>query len=111
MPHKKVLQIFKFIKALNELKYPISKNMSIHDWVLYVNDIPAHSTISIGKPFNNDGLNTEHEDYILKVVRPILTNCPQIPEELVKWIDGNWNNPNENIEVIESLSEYNPLDL
>lgn len=102
----KAIQIFNFVKALNELKYPVSKDMHSYDWKLYLDEVPNYKTISIGQPFNSLLFNyDENDEYILKIGRPILTSCPIIPEVLLDWIIGNWNNPSDVIGKVSEKSE------
>ncbi len=97
----RAIQIFNFVKALYELKYPIVPDMKKYEWKISLDEIPEYETISIGQPFSCKETK-ENEDYILKVRRPNLTECPLLPEALKEWIEGDWADPFTEISPIQS---------
>jgi very-short-patch-repair endonuclease len=93
---EKAIQIFNFLKALYELKFPVIPDIRKYDWKLFLEDIPDHNTVCYGQPFNNKE-TTNNEDFIIKVRRPQINSCPVPPDEIADWIEGSYNEPEEQI--------------
>ena len=93
---EKAIQIFNFLKALYELKFPVISDIKKYDWKLFIEDIPDYNSVCFGQPFNNKE-TTKNDDFIIKVRRPQINSCPVPPDEIVDWIEGNYNEPEEQI--------------
>jgi hypothetical protein len=72
----KLIQIFRYIRALNQLRHPPQKEINYQPWILWFHDIPIHPCIRRGvvrastTNIDEDDSSTV-DDFILKVSRPI----------------------------------------
>lgn len=93
---RKLLQVFNYVKAYNELKNPVIINVKDYKWTMSLSDLPIHQSIKLFEA-SNDG------DTILKVKRPIISECPKPLEKLAPWISENWREIDSNIILLETI--------
>lgn len=101
--YKNVLyQIFNYAKALDELRNPVVINVKDYQWMKYFKDLPKNECIQCMKGLLKDNRTEGLEDgeFLLRVKKPILTECPSPPEDLIPSIRGNWNNLDEKVEIV-----------
>ena len=89
---KKVLQIFRYLQALDQLRNPVKKDIGEQPWLLWLKDLPEHSCIELGQ---RRGVSEEKEGYegdsfIFNVKRPVLTEAPLPPESILPWLQKGW---------------------
>src|SRR5450755_3918597 len=84
-----LVQIFRYIQALDQLRNPPQKEIQYQQWVLWFHDLPAHPAIVRGiiTDTNDEGGTDEADgdDYILKIRKPIISDMPAPPTELLPW--------------------------
>lgn len=82
---KKVDQIFRYMKALNEIKNPVAREVKDYDWSLYIDEkLPQiENCCSI--------LMGDKIEEILKVTRPTRYKCPKPDESLLVWLKDGWD--------------------
>jgi hypothetical protein len=106
----KILQVFNFVKALNELRNPVQLDVREYKWTLWLDELPTHPTIKV-KNNEIDASTTNNEvsdeEVILKVRRPIITDCPQPPQELKPWISGRWKDIDGKVEILDRIEILN----
>jgi very-short-patch-repair endonuclease len=91
----KLIQIFRYLQALNQLRNPVQKEIQQQPWLMWFHDLPDHPSIRRGaiedtsSEFEGDEA-TNIDDFILKVSRPKLTNPPDPPKEIVLWLQPGW---------------------
>ncbi len=91
----KLIQIYRFLQALNEQNNPVKKLINEQLWLMWINRFPNHSTINFGR------MNKENiDDYILKVRRPELSSCPEPPTEIKEWLKPGWQKYNGDVSLI-----------
>ncbi len=112
-PSSKLLQIFKFLRSLNQLRNPVQRDINAQPWSLWLNKLPHHLTINRCLVANlaeskksENNVNEDEQDYILKVRRPVLTDPPEPPKELKPWIKGNWRSIDAEITVQASKTGH-----
>ncbi len=99
----KLQQVFNFVKALNELRNPVQKDIKEYAWKLWFNELPLDLRLKINDIGNNDENLLDGKDTILTVKRPELTECPPPQEELERWISGKWRDPYTKIGLLEKI--------
>ena len=103
---KLLLQVFRYLQALDQLKNPVPMDINTQPWLLWFNDLPEYPTIRRG---NVAGNATEDvslaDDYILKVGRPELTDSPTPPVQLLPWLEKGWQEVNGSVKVISQKQE------
>ena len=91
----KLIQIFRYLQALNQLRNPIQREINDQPWKLWLHDLPNHPCIRRGMFSNTPGSdesddgNTDN-DFILKVSRPKLADAPAPPREIAPWLRNGW---------------------
>lgn len=108
----KILQVFGYLKALNEYRNPAKRQLKEHTWSFWLDDLPDHPDVQRvlrRKPAADDSQDAANEPdagVILRVRRANLTQCPPPPESLRDWLHRGWEQPeNDEVRCIESLNE------
>ncbi|OLN27947.1 hypothetical protein [Desulfosporosinus metallidurans] len=93
----RVLQIFKYLQALDQLRNPVIRDFQLQPWSLWIKDLPSYPTIMIGKFEDTFTEAVEDADlssaYVLKVGRPTLTDAPPPPQIYYSILKDTWMKP------------------
>ncbi len=87
----RLLQVFRYLEALNEHRSPVKRDLRQQVWFRWFRDLPDHDSISLSTGYRAVG-STEREeaadegDFILRVRRPVLTGAPALPDPLRQWV-------------------------
>lgn len=73
-------QVFQYLKAVNELRTPIVRQLNEQPWAFRLADLPGHPCIGKG------------EESVFSVRKPTLTPCPTPPAEILDWLKDGWQN-------------------
>ena len=123
----KLLQVFRYLQALHQLRNPIQREITAQPWVLWLHDLPDHPCVRQGQGMaaNHAQDSDEQEnladssrdeviaadDYILKVSRPRLTDPPEPPAEILPWLLPGWRQVDSKVLVQPSiLDPAQPLE-
>ncbi|HEX6108699.1 MAG TPA: AAA domain-containing protein, partial [Ktedonobacteraceae bacterium] len=104
----KLLQIFRYIQALNQLRHPPQKEINDQPWILWFHDLPNHPCIRRGvvrattSNFDEDD-SAMVDDFILKVSRPKLTEPPNPPKEIIPWLKDGWQNIDAAVDINQTI--------
>lgn len=110
--HSKLIQVFRYLQALNQLRNPAQREIESQPWVMWFHDLPTHPCIRFGAvpglasyDANSpsaaplQGVSNADEDFIVKVSRPELTNAPEPPKEITPWLQSGWQHINGKVTV------------
>lgn len=91
----KLIQIFRYLQALNQLREPVQREINQQLWTLWFHDLPKHPCIRIGVQSEASSSDDSDEvsagdDFILKVSRPTLVEPPNPPKNLLPWLRHGW---------------------
>src|SRR5260370_30406247 len=90
----RLTQVFKFLKALNELRNPVPRDLSAYSQILWINKWPAHPTIIIqrgDREGSDDDADVDVEmEPTIRIQRARLTPCPNPPSILNDWLKPTW---------------------
>jgi very-short-patch-repair endonuclease len=108
----RITQVFRYLEALNQQRNPAKRLIHEQPWVLWLRDLPDHSSVRLGVlsevPTSTD---TQEpligDDFILKVRRPTLTRAPTPPPQLREWLRAGWDSLDGSVEVHPSRNETN----
>lgn len=103
----KLVQVFNYAKALNEVKNPIISDIENQRWSLWFKDLPNHNSVDYIDVNNQNSSEENRKDYLLRVKRPLITECPAPPEELRTYINGNWRDVDKKVELITEVELEN----
>lgn len=96
---ERIKRLFHFLKQFNNIKNPIITDVNNQVWRKWLDNIPRHQCIA------NNIYRDEKEgsQEILKVGRPVLTDCPIIPSSLIDWVEKGWDNIYGEIKVKKEI--------
>lgn len=101
----RLVQTFKFLKELNELRNPVPRDLSGLD-VLRLDTWPLHPCVQIRRgDRNEDDANDAAEatmEPLIRIQRVGLTPCPKSPETLDGWLKPGWQSVDEEADVLEA---------
>jgi very-short-patch-repair endonuclease len=102
----RLTRVFKFLKALNELRNPVPRDLSAYAQILRIDKWPVHPTIIVQRGDREDreddaDVDVEMEPTI-RVQRAWLTPCPNPPNVLDDWLKPTWQSVDSHVEVLES---------
>lgn len=102
---ERLVQTFKFLKELNELRNPVPRDLSGSD-VLRLDTWPLHPCVLVRRGDREEDeidATTEVEmEPLIRIKRARLTPCPKPPETLDGWLKPGWQSVDEEAEVLES---------
>ena len=107
----RLTQVFKFLKALNELRNPVPRDLSAYSQILRLDTWPLHPNIIVQRGDREDkesDADTDSEmEPIIRIQRARLTSCPNPPDALDGWLKPNWQSVDAEVEVLESRNFVN----
>src|SRR5438132_11221451 len=110
----KIIQIFRYLQALNQVRNPPQRNFDPQAWTLWFHDLPIHPCIRYGIIIDTT-LRTDTEtidndnDFILKVSRPRLVDPPQPPKEISSWLQEGWEQVDGSVAVKLPVADSNGI--
>src|SRR5437016_2694164 len=107
----RLTQVFKFLKALNQLRNPVPRDLTGYSQILWIDKWPIHPTIVIQRGDRNDrdddsDVDAEMEPTI-RIQRARLTSCPNPPSVLKDWLKPTWQSVDAEVEVLQSRNFVN----
>jgi very-short-patch-repair endonuclease len=107
----RLTQVFKFLKALNELRNPVPRDLSVYSQILWLDKWPTHPTIFIQRGDREDNedetdIDAEMEPTV-RIQRARLTGCPNPPAILDGWLKPTWQSVDAEVEVLASRNFVN----
>ena len=103
---RRLTQVFKFLKELNELRNPVPRDMSGYAAVLRIDTWPVHPFIEVrhgDRAEEDDNADGEGKlEPIIRIRRADLTPCPKPPEVLDDWLKPGWQMVEAEVEVVAS---------
>jgi very-short-patch-repair endonuclease len=108
----KIIQIFRYLQALNQIRNPPQRNFDPQAWTLWFHDLPIHPCISHGIIIDaTSRTDTEtidnDNDFILKISRPRLGDPPQPPKEIRSWLQEGWEEVDGSVAVKPPVADSN----
>src|SRR5437867_2998710 len=102
----RLTRVFKFLKALNELRNPVPRDLSAYSQVLWIDKWPVHPTIIVQRGDREDSEDDADVDVemepTIRVQRAWLTPCPNPPNVLNDWLKPTWQSVDGEVDVLES---------
>ncbi|HTU70333.1 MAG TPA: AAA domain-containing protein [Candidatus Baltobacteraceae bacterium] len=101
----RISRLFQFVRALNELRNPVPRQIRELQWSLPLVDLPHHECVILGAPTStsNDDEGDDGDDFILRVKRPPpLEPVPSPPPEIADWIEDGWQKYEGSVSVRET---------
>ena len=96
---KRVAQLFEYLKAYTDLRYPPVREIGRQLGTLWLNDLPSHPSVDLRRDHGEINEAGEDSDIVLGLTRPSLTPCPQPSAVLLEWLKPGWRNSSGTAEV------------
>lgn len=90
LPRKRLAQLFEYLKAYTDLRYPPVREIDRQLRTLWLDDMPVHNSVDLRRDAGRTEEEGEDEDIIFSLARPTLTQCPTPPEPIRDWIKPGW---------------------
>ncbi|MGE5607461.1 MAG: AAA domain-containing protein, partial [Bacteroidota bacterium] len=104
---ERLIRVYQYLEALHQHRNPVKRQIDGYQWVLWLRDLPEHSSVIKGNPLSNSGSGIEPvitDDYLFKVGRPKLTQAPEPPESITEWLEPGWDNPESEAKLKTTIS-------
>ena len=89
---QKAVNLFNFIKGLNELKKQTITDINSQIWFLYISQLPEFENYVQFFDRNRSSSDDVGSDItLLKVIKPEFENCPKPDGELLSWLNPQWS--------------------
>ncbi len=102
----RLVQTFKFLKELNELRNPVPRDISTYAQVMRLDSWPTHPCIAVRRGDRQEeedtGTGEVEIEPLVRIQRAQLTQCPNPPEVLDGWLDPGWQSVESEVEVLQS---------
>ncbi|NJL16437.1 MAG: hypothetical protein HC938_03790 [Nitrospira sp.] len=102
---ERLVQTFKFLKELNELRNPVPRDVSGAD-VMRIDTWPSHPCVQVrrGDRTEDDVTDTAELEMepLIRIQRARLTPCPPLPAILDGWLKPGWQSVDAQVQVLES---------
>jgi len=90
---ERLSKVFEFLKAYLELRYPPLRDIERQLRVLWLKELPHHTSIEIFRNGASSEDASEDANVVLRVTRPTLTGCPVPPAAIAEWVAPGWESP------------------
>src|SRR5271165_3372595 len=102
----RLVQTFKFLKELNELRNPVPRDISTYAQVMRLDSWPIHPCIAVRRGDRQEeedtGTGEVEIEPLVRIQRAQLTQCPNPPEVLDGWLEPGWQSVESEVEVLQS---------
>ena len=73
---ERLTKLFEFLKAYTDLRYPPVRDINQQPRTLWLNDLPAYSTVELFRDTGKTDDETDDSDVAFRLTRPATTPCP-----------------------------------
>ena len=103
---QKAVNLFNFIKGLNELKKQTITDINSQIWFLYISQLPEFENYVQFFDRNRSSSDDVGSDItLLKVIKPEFENCPKPDGELLSWLNPQWSDYRYDGDVLIRMKE------
>jgi very-short-patch-repair endonuclease len=105
LAQSRLMQVFRFLKELNELRNPVACDLSGYAEVLRLDAWPVYPCIVVqrgDRPEEEDGDAEAAMEPLIRIQRARLTPCPKPPVALDGWLKPGWQAADAETAVLES---------
>src|SRR5580700_1588457 len=87
---ERLLKVFEFLKAYTELRYPPVKDIGQQLGVIWLKNLPHNYAVELLRNFEEEEPEGDQAEIVLRITRPVLTECPEPPEPIADWLMPGW---------------------
>ncbi len=92
---ERLTRLFQFLQGLQTLRTPAPRSVAEAGFALWLDELPEHETIE-------RGWQDEDAEFVLRIGRPRLTDCPRPDPSFASWLGPGWDKVDGQIGVPES---------
>lgn len=96
---ERLTKLFEFLKAYTDLRFPPVRDIAQQPRSFWLKDLPSHSSIELFRDVGKSEEDTEDSDIVLRLTRPVTTDCPPPPAELAEWLKPGWRELPGTVEI------------
>lgn len=96
---ERLTKLFQFLKAYTDLRFPPVRDIAQQPRSLRLKDLPAHPTVELFRDVGKRDDQSEVGDIVLRITRPVITECPPPPAALAEWLMPGWRDFPGTVEV------------
>ena len=82
---ERLQRLFAFLREFDRLRHLVREVAQL-DFQLWLDELPQHESIE-------RGWLDEEAEFVLRVARPRLSDCPEPPRVLNDWLEHGWQEP------------------
>lgn len=113
---RRLTQVFRYLEALNHHRNPAKRHLDDQLWRLWLRELPDHPSVRIANLSGSPSSDSQSEnqstplpdtakDFVARVRRPRLTQCPSPPEPLAPWLERGWQEVGSDIRIRPTRNE------
>lgn len=87
---ERLTKLFEFLKAYTDLRFPPVRDIAQQPRSLWLKDLPSHSSVELFRDVGKSEEEIEDSDIVLRLTRPVITQCPPPPAALAEWLKPGW---------------------
>ena len=99
---ERLTQLFKFLKAYSDLRYPPVREIDQQPGVIWLGKLPDHPAVELTRESQKTEEFSEDNDIVLRLRRPTTTPCPEPPAILSEWLMPSWEDYSGPAEALSS---------
>jgi hypothetical protein len=96
---ERLSKLFEFLQAYTELRYPPVRDITQQPHSLWLKDLPVHPSVELFQDASRTEDEGEDSDIVLRLTRPVITQCPPAPPVLSEWLKPSWHEVSGKVEV------------
>lgn len=96
---ERLTKLFEFLKAYTDLRYPPVRDIAEQPRSFWLKDLPSHPSVELFRDAGKSDVEAEDSDIVLRLTRPVITNCPPPPTALSEWLKSGWQELTGTVEV------------
>jgi|CXWL01.1.fsa_nt_gi very-short-patch-repair endonuclease/superfamily I DNA/RNA helicase len=96
---ERLTKLFEYLKAYTDLRYPPVRDIAQQPRSLWLKDLPSHPSVELFRDTGKSDVEAEDSDIVLRLTRPVITNCPPPPTALSEWVKPSWQELTGTVEV------------
>jgi hypothetical protein len=105
-------RLFEFLNGLEQIRNPIVRDIKEQRLPLSFADLPSHPTVELFDDAAGHPENAHHSTEpatpfptILRVRKPVITECPDPPPAFTDWLSPGWRDPEQDPAFLPSRNE------
>src|SRR5690348_7712511 len=96
---ERLTKLFEFLKAYIDLRFPPVRDIAQQLRSLWLKDLPPHPSVELFRDVGKSEEEIEDSDIVLRLTRPVITQCPPPPAAIAEWLKPGWRELPGTVEI------------